>query len=163
MVILQDYLFEIIQGLEAAVNELVNKSFQNSLLVRFLVRAYSNYSYSPNEFFYRVELQKLSFSTTGALKNNSQDVLEFLIGMYFIFHILVREILYNSNHSFPDISGNAEEVFEQIGGYIYHFFVIGYSKEIPDIPNNTEVIKNQDNLLEPCTLPPLIYGISILK
>lgn len=112
----------------------------DNLVLDFLKHAYSNGSFPPDQFFYQDELEKLRFSTTGTLKYNSENLLSFLIGNFFIFHCFIENILYASDNFFPKIDPYSKTVFKDLGAFLY------YSYTVRNLESNDDYLNNQDSI-----------------
>lgn len=142
-------MIKIADGLVNFVNAGPNKLLESPLVTDFLTFAFSDYSYPPDVYFYPEEIDKLKFTFSGAMKNENPLVNRALIGNFFIFHGLIREILFKSQEHWPNIDESAEFALKDIGGYIFHLFISPNMDELPDIPNNLDNITLEDRDLVP--------------
>lgn len=121
----------------------------------------SNYYYPPNDYFYALEIDKLTFSRTGSLKNISQEVCMFIGTNLLLFHVLVRDILYNPQHLDLELTEDGKVLLKQIGAYIYYFFVVTWDEKLTDYPDNVDsIIYPVRSILpqEPTTFASIVYS-----
>ena len=80
--------------------------------------------------------------------------------MFIFYHCLIREVLYLPPDPKNDRGPSPEDlmVLKQIGGYLYYAFVVENDKKLPDLPDNAEVIKLQERVIEPADLDDLVYS-----
>lgn len=114
------------------------------MILEFLVYSYTNNSFPPDQFLIQQEIDILKFSSTGALKDNSLNVLKFLAGNYFLYHCLVKEIFYTPQDLSEKISPKAIQVFKDLGGYLYYAYTEKHLSLFEKVENNMKEIKIQD-------------------
>ena len=73
-----------------------DKDFPNAKVLTFLAKTTYPDSYYPNGYLYQFEINRITFTTLGTLKkteDEDQTESKFLVAMFFIFRILIRDIL----------------------------------------------------------------------
>jgi hypothetical protein len=76
------------------------QEFENPIVLTFLTNASMDKSQPPDKFFTKFEYDRLQFSTTGCLKNQTEDASKMCIGVYLLLRILVNQLLFRfPNHA----------------------------------------------------------------
>lgn len=102
---------KIMKGLRSLSKISDEKEFPNIKILTFLAKTTNPDSYFPNYYLYDFELKRITFTTLGTLAKTGEDTeSKFLLAMFFIYRILIRDILMNPQNVYVGQQLNNKEV-----------------------------------------------------
>ena len=105
----------------------------------------------PDLYLTEYELCRIKFNTQGSTGKTTENTFKMLIIMFYIFRVLIHEILLAPEKSLEGInlSVKAKRNLKLIAGYITHVICLDFYTLVPIIPKNMDVIVHDERVTEP--------------
>lgn len=131
------------------INE--DKDFEELEILNFLSNTVLNYSYIPENYFYKFEMEILDVTHNESLKNVNKKKSIFLIAMFIIFRVLISEILFEpkSWYQGKDLTEKAQKLLKELGCYFLQILNMSVWEKIHEefLYNKNIYHKEKEDLL----------------
>ena len=120
--------------------------FDNPFVLSFFANTAYSGCWVPEEYYTAFEFNRLSFTSTGQVKNVDDNIRQMIGGGMIIIRGICKELFFNAKKYFnePELSENAERNLDALGVCIYNAYVAAVAQKCSIVEANTDVITQND-------------------